>query len=70
MMIKLEHKDIEAIARQVAEELRGTLNSTGTPAQDDQIFDVNGLVEYLKVKETWVYERTSNNTIPFIKKGR
>lgn len=33
----------------------------------DTLFDIKGLAGYLKVKQSWIYKRTSLNEIPFIK---
>lgn len=33
----------------------------------DALFDIKGLAGYLKVKQSWIYKRTSLNEIPFIK---
>ena len=70
MMIELEHKDIEAIARQVAERLL-LLPKGKTPASEcDEVFDVKALATYLKVKPRWVYDHVTENSIPFIRVGR
>lgn len=35
-----------------------------------QLVDVQTMAEILKVPASWVYSRTRNNSIPFIKCGR
>ncbi len=35
----------------------------------DELMDVKGLIDYLKVKESWVYEKVHNRSIPFLKSG-
>ena len=42
---------------------------SGKSKADDEIFDLKGLTEYLKVSDKWIYERTHLKEIPYIKKG-
>ena len=66
MKAEFETGDIEAIAQRVVELLRPLLSSNGKH-EDDVIFDVRGLAEYLKVSTKWIYERTQFKEIPFKK---
>ncbi len=70
MKIELEHKDIEAIAQRVAELLLPQSTRKTTESEDDGIYDVKVLAAYIKVKPRWVYDRVSENAIPFIRVGR
>lgn len=63
MKIQLEHEDIEAIAQRVAELLKPLLAGVRNDDQDI-IFNVPGLAEYLRTSESWVYERTRLKEIP------
>jgi len=38
--------------------------------QDDGLYTVEGLAEYLKVSKQWIYERIHLNEIPFSKIGK
>jgi excisionase family DNA binding protein len=69
MKIELEIDDIERIAEKVVEQLSPLLkqNSKGS---DNELMDVKGLANYLKVKESWVYEKIHTKKIPFQKAGR
>lgn len=55
----------EKIAEIVVRKLKPLLDNNHP--DDDLIFDVKGLCEYLKVSEKWIYERTHLNEIPYIK---
>jgi hypothetical protein len=66
MKTELEPQDLQVIAEKVLEHLKPYL-SQKTDRQEDTIFDVPGLCEYLHVSKSWVYERTHLNEIPFIK---
>ena len=59
---------IEKIAQKVIKEIKPLL-SNHENTDNDIIFDVKGLSEYLRVSDKWVYERTHLNEIPFIKVG-
>jgi len=69
MKIELEVSDIERIAEKVAEQLKPLFSNSHNP-KDDELMDVKGLAEYLKVKESWVYEKIHTKQIPFQKAGR
>lgn len=66
MKTELEERDIEALAQRVLELLKPLLASNGKN-EDDVIFDVRGLAEYLKVSTKWIYERTQFKEIPYQK---
>jgi len=66
MKIDLESQDIQLIAEKVAETLRPLLANKGK-GHDDEILDVQGLCDYLKVSKRWVYERTRFSEIPFFR---
>jgi excisionase family DNA binding protein len=63
---QLEPEDIQAIARAVMESLKPMLSGNGKH-EDETIFDVQGLKDYLKVSRQWIYERTHLKEIPHMK---
>lgn len=69
MRTELEAQDIEAIAQQVYDLLRPALSNTGKMS-DDSIFDVQGLAEYLKVDESWIYKQVQYGSLPHTKLGK
>ncbi|OHB90220.1 MAG: hypothetical protein A3D89_03635 [Planctomycetes bacterium RIFCSPHIGHO2_02_FULL_52_58] len=60
----------KALAPEVVKELRQLLQARGTGQDKDTIFDMNGLTEYLKVKETKIYGLTHRKAIPHFKVGK
>lgn len=72
MKTELEQKDIEAIVHRMVEVFKPILvdlvNSKHT--QSDELMNVKGLAQYLKVKESWIYEKVHRKEIPFQKAGR
>jgi excisionase family DNA binding protein len=70
MKAELESQDIEAIAYRVVELLEPKLSGNGKQREEDIIFDVKGLSQYLKVNESWVYKRVSVKAIPYFKNGK
>jgi len=70
--MKLEINDItlvDEIVEKLAEKLRPFLNNSYKP-KDSELMDVKGLAEYLKVKESWIYEKVHKRKIPFRKVGK
>lgn len=67
MKTEFEAEDIEGIAQRVAEFLKPALSRYGKRDEDDMIFDVQGLAEYLKVSHKWIYERSQFKEIPHLK---
>jgi excisionase family DNA binding protein len=37
---------------------------------DNNILDVEGLADYLKVNKSWVYDQVKNSAIPYVKAGK
>jgi len=64
----LDQEDLQEIAAMVASALQPILANAGKKTTDD-VFGVKELADYLKVKRTWIYERTHLNEIPYIKAG-
>lgn len=60
---------VDQIADQVLQILLPVIVANGK-CKDDSILNVKELTEYLKVGESWIYQRTRNHEIPFIKKGK
>lgn len=67
MKTLLEQEDIRAIASAVMEMVKPLLSGNGTNKEEDIIFDVAGLTEYLKVSKQWIYELTHLKEIPHLK---
>jgi len=68
MKLELERDDIEAIARRVADLLRSHLKQPVT--EQEKIFTVKTLAEYLEVTEAWIYKYVSQRGIPYFKSGK
>ena len=66
MKTELEPLDVQTIAEKVVELLKPYL-SQRADRQEDIIFDVPGLCEYLHVTSKWVHERTHLKEIPCYK---
>ncbi len=69
MKIELEAGDIERIAERVAKQLTPLLKQN-SKSNDNELLTVVELVNYLKVKESWVYEKVHTRQIPFRKVGK
>ncbi len=69
MKIGLEVSDIEKIAERVVEQITPLFNKSHD-SNHDELMDVQGLADYLKVKRQWVYEKTHLNIIPYYKVGK
>jgi excisionase family DNA binding protein len=67
MKTVLDPEDIKAIAEAVLQGQKTFLEGTDKRYEDDALFDVQGLAEYLHVSKQWVYERTHLREIPHIK---
>jgi excisionase family DNA binding protein len=68
MITKFEKDDIKEIALEVLAMIKPLL-PTNKAKSTDEIFDVKGICNYLKVSDKWIYERTHLKEIPYIKKG-
>ncbi len=67
MKIELESQDIESIAQKVVDMIRPMLSDKQDAGNNDIVFDVKTLCEYLKVSKRWIYERTRFHEIPFFR---
>jgi excisionase family DNA binding protein len=70
--MKIEIDDtvlIDTIVEKVVGQLKPLLMQT-PKSSDNELMDVKGLAGYLKVKESWVYEKIHTKQIPFLKAGR
>ena len=70
--MKIEIDDtvlINTIVEKVVERLEPLLTQSPI-SNDSELMDVKGLAEYLRVKESWVYEKIHTKQIPFLKAGR
>ena len=73
MKIETDPQDVVTIAQRVSEILKPLiLRSEKGKGNDnqDQIFDLKGLAEYLQVTPSWVYKQVSLKTIPYFKVGK
>ena len=68
MKTELEQSDIDAIAQEVVKAIRPLLSKG--KVEENTIFTVKTLAEYLHVSDQWVYERVQLNEIPFSKIGK
>jgi hypothetical protein len=71
-----DSKLINDIVEKVVERLKPLLNGSHNP-KNNALMDVKGLVDYLNkqareslIKESWVYERVHQRSIPFEKAGK
>ena len=62
MKLEIEQEDIQAIAKKVVQAIKPLLITNGRG--EDTIFDVKGLAEYLKVEESWVYQKIHSGELP------
>jgi excisionase family DNA binding protein len=60
---------VKEIAKEVIRELKPLLLNNGKP-EDDTLFSVDSLSEYLQVSPQWVYERVHLKEIPHVKIGK
>ncbi len=70
--MKIEINDsqlINDIVEKVVERLKPLLNKSQDP-KGDELMDVKALASYLKVKESWVYEKIHKREIPYHKAGK
>lgn len=72
MKTELEQKDIEAIVQRMVEVFKPILVDlvNSHQSKSDELMDVKGLAQYLKVKRSWIYEKVHKKEIPFQKAGR
>ncbi len=69
MKIELETTDIEQIVQGVTEQITPLLRKN-SKSSDNELMTVKDVSQYLKVKESWVYEKIHTRGIPFKKIGR
>ena len=67
MKSELEIEDRKAIAEEVVKMIKPLLANKGKSVDKDNIVDVKGLAEYLKVSDKWVYANIKEMNIPYIK---
>lgn len=69
MRAELESEDIQAIAAAVVSLLTPLLANQKTGEAEDRIMGVTELAEYLGMSDKWIYDQTSNKSIPYFKLG-
>ena len=64
--------DTKELAQEIAQEVIKAIRPIlmKNKAEDDKLFTVDSLSEYLEVSKGWVYERTHLKEIPYMKVGR
>jgi|WetSurSiteA1Bulk_404760.scaffolds.fasta_scaffold104008_1 excisionase family DNA binding protein len=67
MKIELEPQDIQAIADKVVEAL---LPLMPPGKSGDEVFDKQGVAEYLHVEKSWVDKQITQRAIPYFKMGK
>jgi excisionase family DNA binding protein len=65
--LTLPQEIVDLIADKVVEKLKPIISCNGKHDTEDVIFDVQGLMDYLKVSKQWIYERTHLKEIPHLK---
>ncbi len=70
MKFEIEPQDIQLIAEKVVEILKPLLSNGEKHCNDDLVFTVETLSEYLKTDTSWVRKQVSAMTIPFFKAGK
>ena len=68
--LKFSPEDLDTLAARIVEKLGRFIEKQIKPQGEDIIFDVQGLAEYLSVKDTWVYRKVSDGDIPHFKVGK
>jgi len=63
----LETEDIEQIALKLLESLKPFLHQKQSTHNNDSVFNVKDLSQYLHVSKSWLYQRTRLQQIPYIK---
>ncbi len=70
--MKIEIDDsqlINDIVEKVVEQISPLFNKSHD-SNHDELMDVQGLADYLKVKKQWIYEKTHMGIIPYYKVGK
>jgi len=70
MQVSLDQNDIENIVQTILERIKPLLSDRGKQTEDEPLFDVKGLADYLGVDKSWVYKKVSLKEIPHIKLGK
>ena len=70
MKISLEDHDVKAIAMEICNMLSPVMKTQDAGREEDVVFDVPGLAEYLRVEHSWIYKQVQFKTIPYFKAGK
>ncbi len=70
MKIEIEPQDIQTIAERVVELLKPLLSNGEKYGNEDIVFTIETLAEYLKTDISWVRKQVSFMAIPFFKAGK
>jgi len=68
--LTLPEELVEQLADRLTERLKPVLAGNVKRPDDEVIFDVHGLAEYLKVDASWVYKKVSLKEIPHFHAGK
>lgn len=68
MKLELEQADIEAIAKEAAQEVLKALQPIMSGKEtEDKLLTVDDLCAYLQVDKGWVYQQVHSKSIPYLK---
>lgn len=70
MKIELEQSDIQAIATAVADRLKPSVPGERQRGTGDEVFDKQGLADYLHVDASWVDKQITKRAVPYFKAGK
>jgi excisionase family DNA binding protein len=62
--------DTEQLADEIVAKFLSNLKLQRSKKQEDTLFTVETLADYLKVSKQWIYERVRLKEIPYIKVGK
>lgn len=70
--MRLEKEDIETIIEPITQRVIEVLKPliSNSKQEDDVVFDVAKLAEYLNVNRSWVYKKIQFKEIPYLKVGK
>lgn len=70
MRIEIDEQDIQRIAEKVVELLRPLLANGEKHPNEDTVFTIKTLSEYLKNDVSWIRKKVAARSIPFFKTGK
>jgi excisionase family DNA binding protein len=67
--IQISQEFVDEIVEKLYIRLKPCLSESGK-REEDVIFDVESLAQYLKVESSWVYNQVSQKALPYFKTGK